>query len=276
MRRPAVAGRFYPADRAGLMASIEGCFAHPLGPGPPGHASGDRSISAAIAPHAGYMASGMNAAHVYKRIAEDGLPEAYVIIGPDHTGVPFRAVMCDEPFLTPLGPCGIHEGIASRLKEAVPCSCEAHRREHSIEVQVPFLQYIDSDPMIVPVIMGDQSREAAARLAAAIREACRGVDAIIIASSDMAHYIPKKDAERLNLAVLGRVAEMDVEGMYSAIERDRVSVCGYGPMAAAILGSGASRAEVLKYSDSWDSLRHDISSVVGYGSVVMYNTVQKE
>jgi AmmeMemoRadiSam system protein B len=93
---------------------------------------------------------------------------------------------------------------------------------------------------------------------------------IIIASSDMAHYIPKKDAERLNAMVLDRIGEQDIDGMYSVIERNRISVCGYGPMAAAILGAGPSRIEVLKYSDSWDSLKYDIRSVVGYGSAVMY------
>ncbi|MCL2031763.1 MAG: AmmeMemoRadiSam system protein B [Methanomassiliicoccaceae archaeon] len=265
-----MAGRFYPADRAELTASIESSFLHDLGPGLPEHLGNDRTISAAISPHAGYMASGMNAAHVYRKIAEDGLPEAYILIGPDHTGVPFKAVMCDEDFLTPMGPCKIHEDIASGLKETVPCSCAAHRYEHSIEVQIPFIQYIDKDPKIVPIIMRDQSKASAEKLAGSIKEACGDRDVIIIASSDMAHYIPKKDAERLNSTVLERIAERDVDGMYSAVERNRISVCGYGPMAAAILGSEPSRIEVLKYSDSWDSLRYDINSVVGYGSAVMY------
>jgi AmmeMemoRadiSam system protein B len=216
------------------------------------------------------MASGMNAAHLYKRIAEDGPPEAYIIIGPDHHGVPYKAVMCDEDYLTPLGPCRIHEEIAADLKEAIPCDCAAHRYEHSVEVQVPFIQFIDKDPRIVPVIMRDQSKAAAESLAASIRKVCRDRDAIVIASSDMSHYIPKKDAERLNSAVLERIREKDIDGMYSAIEKDRISVCGYGPMAAAILAAGPSRIEVLKYSDSWDSLKYDIRSVVGYGSAVMY------
>jgi len=270
MRYPAVAGRFYPADKSELLADIESCFLHEIGPGLPEHTGGERTISAAIAPHAGYMASGMNAAHVYKKIAEDGLPEAYILIGPDHHGVPYRAVMCSEDFLTPLGPCKIHEDIARDLKELIPDDCTAHRYEHSVEVQIPFIQFIDKDPKIVPIIMRDQSKASAERLAASVKEACKGRDVIIIASSDMAHYIPKADAERLNSMVLEKIRALDVDGMYSVVDKDRISVCGYGPMAAAILGSVPSGAEILKYSDSWDSLRYDIRSVVGYCSAVMY------
>ncbi|MDR1690375.1 MAG: AmmeMemoRadiSam system protein B [Candidatus Methanoplasma sp.] len=270
MRYPAVAGRFYSADEDELRASIKSCFLHELGPGLPERIDNERKISAAVSPHAGYMASGMNAAHVYRKIAEDGLPEAYVIIGPDHVGVPYRAVACDEDFLTPLGPCRIHEEIASELKKTVQCDCMAHKYEHSIEVQIPFIQFIDKDPRIVPIIMGDQSKASAEKLAASIREACRGRDVVIIASSDMAHYIPKDAAERLNMPVLERLREKDVDGMYSVIEGNRISVCGYGPMATALLASRPSEVEILKYSDSWDSLRYDINSVVGYGSAVMY------
>ena len=270
MRYPAVAGRFYSADKNELLADIEGCFLHEIGPGLPGNTGSERRISGAIVPHAGYMASGMNAAHVYKKIAEDGLPEAYVIIGPDHHGVPFKAVLCNEEFLTPLGPCKIHGDIVERLSELIPCSCAAHRYEHSVEVQVPFLQFIDKDPKIVPIIMRDQSKASAEKLAASIKEACKGRDVVIIASSDMAHYIPKDDAERLNSMVLEKIAGKDVDGMYSIVEKNGISVCGYGPMATAMLGAEPSKIEVLKYSDSWDSLKYDRNAVVGYGSVAMY------
>jgi len=270
MRYPAVAGRFYPAEKNELLADIRGCFIHDIGPGLPEHTGTERAIAAAIAPHAGYMASGMNAAHVYKKIAEDGLPEAYILIGPDHHGVPYRAVMCEEEYLTPLGPCKIHEDIAADLREKVPSDCGAHKYEHSVEVQVPFIQFIDKDPRIVPIIMRDQSKAAAERLAVSIKEACEGRDVIVIASSDMAHYIPKEDAERLNAMVLEKIRAKDVDGMYSVVEKNRISVCGYGPMATAILGAGPSEIEILKYSDSWDSLEYDRRAVVGYGSAVMY------
>ncbi|MDR0523819.1 MAG: AmmeMemoRadiSam system protein B [Candidatus Methanoplasma sp.] len=269
MRPPAVAGTFYPADAPSLIREIEASFSHRLGPGMPGPEGDSRLISAAVCPHAGYMASGMNAAHAYRRILEDGLPDAYVIVGPDHRGVPYDAVMCGEGYRTPLGACEAHEGISRRLSRLVPDDPRAHAREHSIEVQVPFIQYIDPDPRIVTVVMRDQSLGAAMRLAAALREACEGEDVVMIASSDMAHYIPKREAARLNALVLDRLAAADAEGMYREIRDNRVSVCGYGPMAAALMFSGAAGAEVLAYSDSWDSLGGDPGAVVGYGSAVM-------
>jgi len=157
MRYPAVAGRFYPLDRQELIEQIESCFSHKLGPGKIGRCKGERKIVGAVCPHAGYVCSGMNAAHVYKNIAEDGLPEAYVIIGPDHHGVPFDAVMCSDNYVTPLGECGVHNEIIGNLLEFVHDSPNAHRFEHSVEVQVPFIQYIDPKARIVPIIMMDQS-----------------------------------------------------------------------------------------------------------------------
>ncbi|MDR3205645.1 MAG: AmmeMemoRadiSam system protein B [Candidatus Methanoplasma sp.] len=270
MRHPAVAGRFYSSDKEGLLAEIEASFTHRLGPGLPSGVGNSRKISAAVCPHAGYMASGMNAAHAYRRIAEDGLPEAYVIIGPDHRGVPFDIVMCGEDHLTPLGPCRVHEEIADALGRRIPDSPAAHRLEHSIEVQIPFIQYIDPDPRIIPIIMGDQSRRSAKRLASILREVCEGHDVIAIASSDMSHYVPKDAAERLNRPILEKLEQMDAEGMYAEAERTKASVCGLGPMAAALLFAEPSKVEVLKYSDSFDSTGYDRNSVVGYASAVMY------
>ena len=103
-----------------------------------------------------------------------------------------------------------------------------------------------------------------------MRAACEGYDAVVIASSDMAHYIPKDSATQLNAAVLDRLVAKDVEGMYAEIIGKRISVCGYGPMAAALFAAEPDRVEVLKYSDSWDSLHYDRNAVVGYASAVMF------
>ena len=270
MRYPAVAGRFYPIEREDLLSSIKTCFEHELGPGSPCKTGNKRSICAAVSPHAGYMASGMNAAHTFKHISEDGLPEAYIIVGPDHHGVPYGAVMCSDEFLTPLGACKIHSEIAGKLRRFIPDDCNAHRFEHSIEVQIPFIQYIDPDPYIIPIIMGRQDRGSARTLSSVIKDVCKGHDVIVIASSDMAHYVPKHVGERMNQAVLERLKEKDIDGMYSVIEKERISVCGYGPMAVAALSTDPTEVEILKYSDSWDSLKYDKDSVVGYGSAVMY------
>lgn len=268
MRFPAVAGRFYPSGKDELIDSIRSCFEHPLGPGPLGGAGSARRIVSAMAPHAGYMCSGMTAAHTYGAIRADGLPEAYVVIGPDHYGMSHGNTVCSEPYLTPLGECNVHEGIVGRLSEVMEDSPLSHSREHSVEVQIPFIQCIDPDPRIVPIVMGDQSPGSAHELASALRHACRGHDVVVIASTDMSHYIPKRSATRLDRMVLDRISCMDVEGMYRVIRDSRVSMCGYGPTAVAMLFPDDAEARVLKYTDSFDSLGMDPDAVVGYASAV--------
>lgn len=270
MRYPAVAGRFYPLKKEDLVLDIEACFRHRLGPGIPGSEGSTRRIVSAVSPHAGYMASGMNAAHTYKRIKEDGLPETYIIIGPDHHGVPFDFVMCSDDYLTPLGPCKTDKDMMSALTDLVPDSADAHRLEHSIEVQVPFIQYIDPDPRIVPIIMSKQDRRTAGRLADILAKVCKGKDVVIIASSDMSHYVPKQRATALDAEVIKNIVSLDADGIFDVVRAKRISACGYGPIATAILASSPGSAEVLKYSDSYDSLGGDPEAVVGYASAVMY------
>lgn len=222
-----------------------------------------------MAPHAGYMCSGMTAAHTYRAICEDGLPDVYVIVGPDHHGTAGgRTVLCSDDFLTPFGACRSDRDVCSRLAEVFPDIPRAHAYEHAVEVQIPFLQHIDPDPAIVAVMMGDQSPRAAERLASELRRACADRDAVVIASTDMSHYIPREDAARLDGMVMDRVAAMDVQGMYSVVIENRVSMCGYGPTAVAMLYADGARADVLKHTDSYDALGTDPGSVVGYSSAV--------
>ena len=269
MRYPAVAGRFYPNDKRTLNDEIRKCFTHPIGPGLPEGCSEERKIVSVIAPHAGYMASGMNAAHAYKRIAEDGLPDVYIVIGPDHYGIPYDVAMCGEPYVTPLGVCGVHKEMINILKGAIPDDPYSHKFEHSVEVHVPFIQYIDPDPFIVPIIMGDQSRECVEYLVKAITEACEGLDALVIASSDMSHYVPKEQAYSEGKEVLEKVCACDVPGMYDVIEKRRITACGYGPMAVA-MSLGRPAGELLRYSDSQDSLGPHDGGAVGYASVAFF------
>lgn len=268
MRQPAVSGRFYPAKPEGLRGSLESCFTDRLGPGLPGGAGNSRSIRGAIAPHAGYMASGANAAHVYRRLAEDGRPDAYVVIGPDHHGMCAENTVCSDSFLTPLGECGTHTEICRRLSMSVPDLPEAQVYEHSIEVQVPFIQFIDPDARIVPVMMSDQSPEAAMRLAEQLGEACDGFDVVFIASTDMSHYIPRAEAERLDSMVLDRVRAMDWRGLYRTVAENGISMCGYGPAAVVMMLCEGCTPEDILHTDSFDSLGLDPDSVVGYGSAV--------
>lgn len=269
MRYPAVAGKFYPADKSALKESISGCFRHELGPGEIGSSDDKRTIKGVLVPHAGYSCSGMNAAHAYRKIAEDGLPDAYVIIGPDHYGIPFDSALCDEPYLTPFGECDVDLRIIDKLSEDIPVVAEAHRFEHSIEVEVPFIQYIDPNAKIVPLIMSDQSIESAKRIGRLVREACKGMDVIVIASSDMSHYVPKPIASVNDHALIDRICSMDINGIYDVI-RSGVTACGYGPISAMIEAISPANGKLLCYSDSYDALNYQKESVVGYASAIFY------
>ncbi|AGI47184.1 putative dioxygenase [Thermoplasmatales archaeon BRNA1] len=263
-----MADRFYPSQEGVLRNQIIQCFR--MGPGEPKECSNKRSISAVVVPHAGYQCSGSCAAYAFKEIAEDGLPDAYVVIGPDHYGVPYEFVMSSEDYWTPFGPCMVDQGIASKLREYIPDDPRAHTREHSIEVELPFLKYIDPKAKIVPIIMGRQSRSSAERLAQAIKMATIGKDVIIIASSDLCHYVPKSYADTADAGFLGFVRNGDVDGMYRDVMSNNLSVCGYGPIATAMLATGMGRTEILKQTDSFEALNFGRDSVVGYGSAVKY------
>lgn len=268
MRQPAVAGRFYPRGRDELIECIDWCFTHPLGPGSPGFCSGAKDIRAAMAPHAGYVCSGMTAARTYRALAEDGRHDVYIVIGPDHYGTVDSVAMCSEDFLTPLGVCEVDKGLVKALKGIVPDIPRAHSPEHSVEVQVPFIQTIDPDARILPIIMGRQDPDMAEALSSVLTDACEGLDAVVIASTDMSHYVPKSKAERDDGDVLDRVKEMDVEGMYRTVVGRRITMCGYGPTAVAMMFADGCSCDYLGHTDSYDALGLDPDAVVGYASAV--------
>lgn len=235
MRYAAVADRFYPADGEEARSLIEYCFSE--GPGMP-EGRGNGHPKAVMVPHAGYVYSGICAAYAFKVLAEGTRPEAYIVIGPDHYGNGYDLCLCSEPYETPFGECEVDWEAAAMLARHIPDAPRAHSREHSIEVELPFLKYIDPEARIVPIIMGDQSRGSAERLAGYIRDACAGRDIVIIASSDLVHYVPRDYAVRMDGEFMDRVGALDVDGIYSTVRENRLSVCGYGPVATAVLASG--------------------------------------
>jgi AmmeMemoRadiSam system protein B len=227
-------------------------------------------IKAIMAPHAGYVASGKIAAYAYAELSKVIKPDAYIIIGPDHYGIPYDFVLCSDPFLTPLGECATHDIICSRLRESMSDDARFHMREHSIEVQVPFIQYIDSKAKIVPIIMGRQDIHTAERLSRILREACRGFDVVFIASSDLMHYVPAEMEKGLDAKYLEYVSACDIDNMYRIIADHNMSICGNGPTATVIMASKSSKGELLEHMNSWDTLGFDERSVVGYAAVTFY------
>ncbi len=276
VRHPCQAGAFYAGTAEALKRQIEKCFLHELGPGkiPSVTEAGPRRIVGLVSPHAGYMYSGPVAAHAYYSLALDGRPETVVIFGPNHTGYGSAlAIMNEGVWRTPLGDVEVDGETANQIvKESriIDVDDVAHRYEHSIEVQLPFLQYLfGSNFKIVPICFMMQDLRSSMEVGRATAKILAGKNSVIIASSDMTHYEPHRVAERKDKTVLQAVLEMDEVKFYSIIEEHQVSACGYGPIVAlitAVKALGAKEAKLLCYKTSGD-VSGDYSAVVGYAAV---------
>ncbi|MEM2972170.1 MAG: AmmeMemoRadiSam system protein B [Candidatus Bathyarchaeia archaeon] len=276
IRRPCQAGAFYEGTAEALKKQIENCFLHKFGPGkiPEAATVGQRKIVGLVCPHAGYMFSGPVAAHAYYKLALDGTPEVVVIFGPNHTGYGSGlAVMNEGVWRTPLGDVEVDGETANKIvhkSSIADVDDSAHRFEHSIEVQLPFLQYLyGSKFKIVPVCFLMQDLATAKDIGKAVAEAITGKNAVVIASSDMTHYEPQNRAAKKDELALKAVEEMDEEKFHSTVEAHGISACGYGPISALIVAAkvlGVKEAKVLCYKTSGDIIG-DYSSVVGYVAV---------
>jgi AmmeMemoRadiSam system protein B len=275
IRLPSQAGAFYAGKAESLKRQIEECFLHELGPGKiPTVVEGPRRIVGLVCPHAGYMYSGPVAAHAYYNLASDGKPEIVVLFGPNHTGYGSALAVVNEGFWrTPLGDVEVDGETANKIvREAriVDVDDSAHRYEHSIEVQLPFLQYLFGSAFkIVPICFLMQDLHSSREVGQAVAKVLAGKNALIIASSDMTHYEPQKIAEKKDLMALKAVEDMDEECFYTIVEENRITVCGYGPIIALITAAkalGAREAKLLCYKTSGD-VTGDYSAVVGYAAV---------
>lgn len=269
VRRAAVAGQFYSSSKSALIKELERCFLSPLGPGelPTVVKDGPRRIAGAVVPHAGLIFSGPVAAHVYAEMAADGMPKTVVIIGPNHTGYGKAVSASSEDFETPLGVVRSDKDIVSRLKGVVEIDRSAHLYEHSLEVQLPFLQYLDPEIKVVPIVMGRQDIVMARETAKVLREACAGKDVVFLASSDFSHYVPADVARERDGAVLERILRLDAEGVMDFVERNDISMCGHGPVATMIMACGGNKARLLHYGNSGDV--RPMADVVGYAAAVV-------
>ncbi len=262
VRRAAVAGSWYPAHPDALAREIDRYLA--AAGAPP---QGDPI--AIIAPHAGLMYSGPIAAHAYSLLRGRDIDVA-VLVGPSHY-VGFEGVAIYERglFETPFGPIPISEhcadAIAMGSREIQP-HATAHLREHSLEMQLPFLKRVLPDTEIVPLVMGYQRRETAYALGDAIAAAVKGRKAVIVASTDLSHYQSAATAAKLDARVMQQVSRFDADGLMSLLETFPEHACGGGPTVAVMRAAkvlGATDARVLKYGDSGD-VSGDKDAVVGY------------
>lgn len=265
VRPPAVAGAFYDAEAGQLERDVR---AHLSPEGRPEPAFG------AIVPHAGYVYSGPVAGAVYARLR---VPRVAVILGPNHTGRGAAAAVDPSgAWRTPLGDVAVDRRLARRLMELSPSLTEdgvAHAREHSLEVQLPFLQVLRPDLCFVPVCLGapdlDLCREvgrALATLAAEEKE-----PPLLLASSDMNHYESRQIGRRKDALALARIEALDPEGLFRTVLSENITMCGFLPATALLFAAraaGVVEARVVARHDSGDETG-DTSSVVGYAGVIL-------
>jgi AmmeMemoRadiSam system protein B len=276
IRKPAVAGLFYELDPDSLRKQIEWCFQHKLGPGSIPKIGNKRNIKGVISPHAGYVYSGPVAANTYYEIAEDGFPETFIILCPNHTGMGSGvSTMNQGSWETPLGYADIDAEFANVMIQnsgIIDVNPEAHLKEHSAEVQLPFLQYLNPDFQFVPVTMWMQDMETSAEIGISIQKTASelGRDVVVIASTDFTHYQPQKVAETQDMQVIDAIKAMDENLMMERVKQLNISMCGYGPVAATMIATkkmGARICEFKKYATSGDATG-DKASVVAYASAV--------
>jgi hypothetical protein len=265
-RAAAVAGSWYPGHPGTLLAAIDQYFGR-VGETVTGE------ITALIAPHAGLVYSGPVAAHAYRQL-EGRAYDVIVMVGPSHhVGFEGVAIMSRGVFETPLGDVEVSAADADAIVASAPVVCElpaAHQREHSLEMQLPFLQRVLPGVPIVPLVMGHQSRATMASLAEGLASALASRRALLVASSDLSHYHDSRRAGMLDRVIVDAVERFDPEAVERALVRDPGHACGGGPIVSVMRAAralGAADARVLCYADS-GAVSGDTSAVVGYCAAV--------
>ena len=265
LRPPAVAGRFYPGRPESLARQLD----QYLGNEP-------EKIEGAlgcVVPHAGYMYSGHVAGAVFGRLPKRS---TYIILGPNHTGrgAPL-AIMSSGEWLTPLGRVPVDSALARLLRRSCHLlmeDAEAHEDEHSLEVQLPFLQRSVGEFKFVPIAIGVGGYSGLESLGHSIAQAVGPTAAVmIIASSDMNHYEPDSLTREKDRKAIDKILALDPPGLYEVLRREDISMCGYGPAIAMLTAAkdlGAQRAELIKYATSADT-SGDRDAVVGYAGIVV-------
>jgi MEMO1 family protein len=267
VRHPAVAGRFYPSDREALRGEVHAYLSQ---------ASAQRAIHAlgCIAPHAGYMYSGHVAGAVFAGLV---VPELCVVMCPNHTGVGSPlAIVSDGAWETPLGPVPIDGDFATSLKQLCPLLHEdsgAHRSEHAIEVELPFLQIRQPRLRFVPIALGTGQFEALEQIGIALAETivAHRKPVLIVASSDMNHYESDAVTRVKDQSAIEPILRLDARDLHDVVTQQHISMCGFGPaiaMLTAVKRLGATSAELVKYATSGD-ISGDRDAVVGYAGIVV-------
>jgi MEMO1 family protein len=263
IRQPAVAGYFYPGSREALENELSSLL--------PQKRKG--AATAIVVPHAGYVYSGHVAGEVYASL---DLPDSFIILCPNHTGYGSDFDVHPEgEWLTPLGSAHVDEELIAQLMQRFPHAKKdgrAHIREHSLEVQLPFLQYLKGQIQFLPVCIRQHHygylEELGHALAAIIKTSGRKI--LLIASSDMSHYESQESANRKDRLAIAEMEKMDPRGLYDTVQSNDISMCGYLPATVAMIAAkdlGVKQGKLIKYATSGDVTK-DFSSVVGYAGLL--------
>jgi hypothetical protein len=261
-RDPAVAGRFYPRDRAALAREVDSFLSY----------SGDRMrAKGVVAPHAGYVFSGAIAGAVYARVE---IPQRVVVLGPNHTGMGEPAALWPGgAWVLPTGSVPIDEGLTAALAASplLEQDAEAHLLEHSLEVQVPFLARARPDVAVAAVCLGHLRYAECEALGKLVGKAASAADALVVASSDMSHYISAESAREKDRLAIERILALDPAGLFDVVRREGITMCGIIPATVMLVAAremGATRAELVRYGNSGE-VNGDMRQVVGYAGIVV-------
>jgi MEMO1 family protein len=262
IRPPAVAGRFYPGDPGKLRSDVTRL----IGKAAPRPALG------AVVPHAGYVYSGNVAGQTFRRLA---IPERVIILCPNHTGRGSRvSVVAEGAFRIPGGDVPIDAELAQKVLALVPgavADARAHEREHAIEVELPFLVALRPDVKIVPIVLGGLDGAQAAAVGAGLHEAIGDGEVLLLASSDMSHYLPQDAAVAKDRMAIDRLLAVDPDGLYRTCREHDITMCGVLPATALLAYArlrGATQADLIAYGTSGEAFGA-YDSVVGYAGVVL-------
>lgn len=269
IRKPVVAGLFYPGNSDELRSDLDRLFAQAGTPVRKG------TVRGIIAPHAGYIYSGFTAASGYARLGGASY-DSVVVVSPSHKEF-FKGVSVypGAAYQTPLGTVAIAENLRERLiqeSSVVTASEVGHQKEHAIEVHLPFLQRALPAFRLLPLVIGDQSRDICFELGRALGKVLHGENTLLVASTDLSHYYPSRVANRLDAVVVGDLQQFDEKCLMDDLDSGKAEACGGGPVVAvmtALRALGARTMEVVHHCNSGD-VTGDTSSVVGYVAAVAY------
>ena len=264
-RSPAVAGQFYQGTASKLTQQVKQYINS--------NAVKEHAIGI-LSPHAGLIYSGSVAGEVYSAIE---FPKTFVLIGPNHTGIGAKvSMMASGEWEIPTGVFSIDEKLSRRIAANTPIISEdaqAHTFEHSLEVQLPFIAYFSTEPKIVPITVMSASLEECRLLGEGIAKSIKEVNysVVIVASSDMSHYVPEDVARQKDKKAIEMIKSINPEGLYTVVSRERISMCGYLPATVMLFAAkalGAIEARLVKYATSGE-ISGDYDQVVGYAGMIV-------